>query len=684
MRNIFQKNSALFLNTCKKMYKMFKNNAEVKFQEEIGMTKIAFIAPYPELAILARKVCGEKYSDVAVFYGLLENGLVCAQKALNEGFQVIISRGGTANLIRNHIGIPVVEVRVTGYDILRTFSEFIGTNKTIGVVGYRNVVEGCRSVSQMLGIPLREMLTLNNERPDWEVMRAQLQMQLEKAPVDVVVGDALVVSKLRLEVREVRLIMSGDEAVCEAIEEARRIIKVQDKEKKSAEQLRTILSFIHDGVIAIDNTGKITVINPSAESIFKLKTTQVIGKNIKQVIPNTRMLDVLKHGKAEIEQLQNTPSGMVVTNRVPIEINGEIMGVVATFKEAGRIQQTEQKIRTKLYSQGLYAKYSFENIMAWDPEMLRVIERAKRYARTDGTVLIEAESGCGKELFAQSIHQASSRCRGPFVAINCSALPTQLLESELFGYVEGAFTGARKEGKPGLIELAHGGTLFLDEIGDMELTLQARLLRVLEERQVMRLGADKWLPVDIRIVAATNVPLKQRVLRGQFRMDLFHRLNVLSLSIPPLRLRRKDIIPLAEYFLAEFANKYGQRPIELTAAAKDILLQYSWPGNVRELRNIMERISLVYEEAQDVSAILRDFLDNSDYCNNPGYSAPELAKTGMPAVKPEQFLLPQNIRNMKRQLAVYALATCGGNKSKAAKQLGITRATLDRLLRQQE
>ncbi|EAX47144.1 sigma54 specific transcriptional regulator, Fis family [Thermosinus carboxydivorans Nor1] len=648
------------------------------------MTKIAFIAPYPELAILAREVCGEKYSDVAIFYGLLENGLICAQKALSEGFQVIISRGGTANLIRNHIGIPVVEVRVTGYDILRTFSEFIGTNKTIGVVGYRNVVEGCRSVSQMLGIPLREMLTLNNERPDWEVMRAYLQAQLERTPVDVVVGDALVVSKLLLEVREVRLIMSGAEAVCEAIEEAQRIIKVQDKEKKSAEQLRTILSFIHDGVIAIDNTGKITVINPSAESIFKLKNTQVIGKNIKQVIPNTKMLDVLKHGKAEIEQLQNTPSGMVVTNRVPIEINGEIMGVVATFKEAGRIQQTEQKIRTKLYSQGLYAKYSFENIMAWDPEMRRIIERAKRYARTDGTVLIEAESGCGKELFAQSIHQASSRCRGPFVAINCSALPTQLLESELFGYVEGAFTGARKEGKPGLIELAHGGTLFLDEIGDMELTLQARLLRVLEERQVMRLGADKWLPVDIRIVAATNAPLKQRVLRGQFRMDLFHRLNVLNLSIPPLRHRREDIIPLAEYFLAEFANKYGQRPIELTAAAKDILLRYSWPGNVRELRNIMERISLVYEEAQDVSAILRDFLGNSDYCNNSDYSTLELAKTGMLAVTPERFLLPQSIRDMKRQLAISTLAACGGNKSKAAKQLGITRATLDRLLRQQE
>ncbi|MGL5513044.1 MAG: sigma 54-interacting transcriptional regulator, partial [Sporomusa sp.] len=264
----------------------------------------------------------------------------------------------------------------------------------------------------------------NNENPDWLKEQARLCEQISHTAVDVMVGDALVISKLFLNVPEIRLILSGTEAIAEAIEEARRIAKVQEDEKKSAEQLRTILHFIHDAA-------------------------QAIGKPVNQVVPSTRMLNILRSGQIELDQLQSTPSGMIVTNRIPIKVNGTVQGAVATLQEIGRIQKTEQEIRTKLYFKGLFAKYKFNDIMAWDAEMTRTIDKATRYALTDGTVLIQAESGCGKELFAQSIHQASPRRNGPFVAINCSALPAQLLETELFGYVEGAFTGARKEGKPG-------------------------------------------------------------------------------------------------------------------------------------------------------------------------------------------------------------------------------------------
>lgn len=650
------------------------------------MDKIAFIAPFPDIAALAREICKENHPDVEVFDGLLEEGWVCAQRALEDGFRVIISRGGTANLIRKNTTSPVVDVQVNGYDILRIFGEFIGSNMTIGVIGYRNVVEGCKSVSQILGMPVQELLSLNNDdNPQWNDVQKSLQQQLDKNPVDVIIGDTLIVSKLRLNVPDIRLILSGAEAVTEAIEEARRMAKIQIEEQKTAEQFRAILNFIHDGVLAVDNAGHIQVFNFSAEKILKLKAANAIGKTIEQLIPNSRMFDILKNGTAEIEQLQHTPSGIIVTNRVPIKVGDKITGAVATFQEAGKIQKTEQKIRKTLHTKGLYAKYSFSDILAWDPKMCYIIQQARRYAMTDGTVLIQAESGCGKELFAQSIHQASNRRSEPFVAVNCSALPPQLLESELFGYVEGAFTGARKGGKTGLVELAHGGTLFLDEIGDMELSLQARLLRVLEERQVMRLGSDNWVPVDIRIIAATNVSLKKKVYERQFRMDLFFRLNVLNIVIPPLRQRREDICPLANHFLSLFAEKHDCNIIELSAEIRRIITDYSWPGNVRELRNIMERTVLLYEESENILDKLNDFLgvneDDSDIHDLKSEVNSKFSPNTHVLANPNNNIQNLTMKAMKRQFAINTLNACNGNKTKAAKQLKITRYTLDRLLK---
>ena len=650
------------------------------------MTSIAFIAPYANLASLAREICAGQHADVIVCEGLLEEGVACARQAAAAGCQVIVSRGGTANLIQTTTAIPVVEVRVTGYDILRTLSEFSGSTKTIGVIGYRNVVEGCRSISEILKLKSIELLAVNStESPDWQAVQVKLGEQLRRNPVDVLVGDSLIVGKLSLNVPEVKLIMSGKEAISEAIAEARRIAHVKIEEKKSAEQLRTILNFIHDGVLAVDRDGNITVINPKAATIFKIDAAQAVGKPVDQFITNTKMLKTLQSGQAELDQLQHTPHGIIVTNRVPIQVDGEVMGAVATLQETDRIQAAEQKIRTKLYAKGLFAKYNFDDIMAWDSEMQRVIDQASRFAMTDGTILIQAESGCGKELFAQSIHRASPREIGPFVAVNCAALPTNLLESELFGYTEGAFTGARKGGKIGLLELAHGGTLFLDEIGDMEHNLQARLLRVLEERQVMRLGSDNWIAVDIRIIAATNLPLKKRVADGQFRMDLFYRLNVLTIAIPPLRQRKNDIYPLANYFLQIFTKKHNRPKMDLPEDLHSILTHYSWPGNVRELRNIMERMVLTFEQTDNyrdsLLNLLKDHDDESIKFLSEASDKPDLpANNRTPALSGNPSAMP-SMKDMKHLLAINTLESCNGNKSQAAKQLGITRFTLDRLLK---
>jgi transcriptional regulator with PAS, ATPase and Fis domain len=282
---------------------------------------------------------------------------------------------------------------------------------------------------------------------------------------------------------------------------------------------------------------------------------------------------------------------------------------------------------------------------------MEAIDVARQYARVDSTVLIHGETGVGKELFAQSIHTAGNRSSGPFVAVNCAALPEALLESELFGYVEGAFTGARRKGKPGLFELAHRGTIFLDEISEIPLSLQGRLLRVLQEREVIRLGHDRVIPVDVRVLCATNRDLHRLVEEGNFRRDLYWRLNVLSLSIPPLRERRDDIVPLMLQFL-DTLSPSGNHGIVFSGDALSFLTQYPWPGNVRELRNLCERLTVVHTGKTVDAAFLTHLMEYRE-STQPLRSGP----TGMEEIE-------------------RALAQAGGKITRAAEILGVHRATL--------
>jgi transcriptional regulator with PAS, ATPase and Fis domain len=301
--------------------------------------------------------------------------------------------------------------------------------------------------------------------------------------------------------------------------------------------------------------------------------------------------------------------------------------------------------------------------------MKKTIEMAKNYSKTDATILIQGESGTGKEIFAQSIHTNSTRSEGPFVAVNCAALPPQLLESELFGYVEGSFTGASKGGKMGLFEMAHNGTIFLDEIGDMDRVLQARLLRVLEEKQVMRIGSDKIVPINIRVIAATNVNLKGQVTNGSFRSDLYYRLNVLNLNLTPLRGRIIDIKYLANHFIKMSNKKYGTQVEKLSQEVMELLSSYSWPGNIREMKNIIERIVLTakkdYITLNDIELIIDELNDNEELSREDDMQ--------------EEFF-DGTLREIKKKIIKKILKEEGDNKSKTAKRLGIDRSTLDRIL----
>ncbi|MGB9840301.1 sigma-54 interaction domain-containing protein, partial [Thermovenabulum sp.] len=288
-------------------------------------------------------------------------------------------------------------------------------------------------------------------------------------------------------------------------------------------------------------------------------------------------------------------------------------------------------------------------------------EIAKKYSQLDSTILIFGESGTGKEIFAQSIHNESKRKNGPFVAINCAALPENLLESELFGYAEGAFTGAKKGGKVGLFELAHNGTIFLDEISEMPLSLQSKLLRVMQEKKVMRLGDDKLIPINIRIICATNRDLLKEVNNGNFRQDLFYRINILPLFIPPLRERKEDIIPLAEYFLKKYSKLIGKNILGFTHSAVDYLLSLDYPGNVRELEGIIERACAVCERKY---IGIEDLIFKYFEINQNKIKSQELS-----------------IEEQEKNLISKALTESKGNISLAAKLLGIHRTTLWRKMK---
>ncbi len=314
-------------------------------------------------------------------------------------------------------------------------------------------------------------------------------------------------------------------------------------------------------------------------------------------------------------------------------------------------------------------RYTWDDIITRDPLMERLKRTARQAAKGSSTIMLRGDSGTGKELFAHAIHASSARGHGPLVTVNCAAIPESLLESEFFGYAPGAFTGAERRGKPGKLELASGGTLFLDEIGDMSPRLQVKLLRVLEEKAFYRVGGTERIEVDVRIIAATNRPLERLVADGAFREDLFYRLNVISLDIPPLRNRPGDILPLAEHFIHEFNRQLGTNITGIAPQARAILERYRWPGNVRELRNVLERAMAFADTAliqpADLPASMLGPMEASPSTRFPSPPAPSQPHT-----------LTTARRESEREVLAQALAQANGNKSRAARALGISRSTL--------
>ncbi|MHB8075923.1 sigma 54-interacting transcriptional regulator [Desulfosporosinus fructosivorans] len=627
--------------------------------------EILFIAPLQELASLVKEVSHQESApEIDIKVARMEDGVRLALEAEGRGYHVLVSRGVTAWMIREAgISLPVIDVLIGGLDILEAYLQAKCLGSPIGIVDVNEMIQEITSFEELVGENFVKY-TLTDQKED--ILKGVAA--LKAAGVQVVIGKIAMANEAKRLGMQAVVIRSGQEAVKRALAEARRVLAVRKLEKRRVEQLKAILDFTYDGVIALDKNGRISVFNPVMEKLTGWKAKKAIGSLVIDVLPKSHCANVLKSGKAEVGDIMEIGRAKVVANHIPIKVDEKIEGVVTTIQSVDRLQSLEHKVRRSLADRGHVAKHSFKDILGHSQAIENAVKWASEYAQVDSTVLLHGRTGSGKELFAQAIHNASPRRHESFVAINCAALPESLLESELFGYVEGAFTGARKGGKAGVFEIAHGGTLFLDEVGEMAPSLQARLLRVLEEGEVMRLGDNSILPVNVRLVAATHRDLKAMVEKASFREDLFYRLNVLSLVVPELAARGSDILLIARHFLDEFSGKMNRRVGRLSGDAERILLEYPWPGNIRELRNAIERMVMLTGEKEiskdDVARAL--LLDGE--------------QTFCVPVRKEK--LHGEVELAEIRIIQKALKECGGNKTEAARYLGISRTTLWRKMQE--
>ena len=370
-----------------------------------------------------------------------------------------------------------------------------------------------------------------------------------------------------------------------------------------------------------------------------------------------------------------------------LEVGKSVEGAILTIRETGEIEEIEKKIRKKANAKGNVARYNLDSIIGTSSAIRDCRNLLQRFGRFDGNVMITGETGTGKELFAQSIHNESARKNEPFFAINCAALPASILESELFGYSEGSFTGASKGGKPGIFELAHGGTLYLDEVTEMDPACQSKLLRVIQEREVRRVGDSKIIPVDVRIIAASNRDIWQEVVENRFREDLYYRLNIMTIKAPPLRERKEDIMLLIDHFREYYGEKYGAGfDIRFTKRAEDYLINYPWHGNVRELQNFVERLYVYGYNGVDIdvsaiSGLIHEFKKGDYRVNTMAESSPAAAEyTGISENRAENQKKYESMKEIEMQAILDALEETDGNKTKAAEMLGMSRTTLWRRL----
>ncbi len=606
-------------------------------------------------------------TDIPIYELTMYRALEKAQECQLSGTKVFVCRGGSASFLREHLDAPIVDIRHSFLSFFVTIKKRLLSDEKVAVIGFSQFCDTARKYNMVLN----ESLIVIPVQDAQEFESAFLQAR--EAGAQVIIGGLQVKRICDRNDFPFFSIYPEEMEVEQALDEAFYNLYVEEEREKQFSIISTILHSTSEGIIGIDTSGAILHINKNAQELLQYSAD---GENryLKSLISNKNILDTIRTGDPIHDELLTIDKLSLVISCLPIVQGGNITGAVITMQEETNIQIIDSKIRKRQISTGRFAKMNFNDVIGESPEIIRTKKTAKKFAQTDSTILLSGETGTGKELFAQSIHNYSMRRNMPFIAINCAALPQSILESELFGYAGGAFTGAKAGGKAGVFEQAHKGTVFLDEITEIPMDVQAKLLRVLQEKEITRIGDNRMIPIDIRIIAACNKNLYQEVKNRQFREDLYYRLCVLELKLPSLRDRKDDIPALFSHFLQ------GERT--LTDKALEILYTYSWPGNVRQLINVTERANVVLKDNVIDEDVMGDLIDSQETgtmdtgVENQHPSILDYVRHTLDDFTNIASVSDGLLRVIEKHVILDILAKTNGNREKAAAILGISISTL--------
>ncbi|MGY8527363.1 propionate catabolism operon regulatory protein PrpR [Paracidovorax citrulli] len=602
-------------------------------------------------------------------------------REVSEGrLDAVVAAGSNGAYLRQHVQVPVVLVKVTGFDVMSALATARRISPRVALVTHAATFAEVDEFIRAFGLPVPTYLYQTADDA------AERVRTLREEGIRAVVGPGLVTELAEQHGLAGVFLYSGN-SVRLALEDAIEAARLQRVESARRQYVNAIVAHLNEGIAAVDTRGKIQSYNPAMERYLGVPASQAVGRALHELAADLSLNDVMRTGREEREAIHNIGGRMVVVNRIPIVTQSGPAGAVLTIQDASAIQRVDRRLRSRGRGRTPAVRYSLDDLAGDSAAMQQLRVLARRYAAVDSTVLITGESGTGKEVLAQGLHEASPRKSAAFVAVNCAAFPEALLESELFGYEEGAFTGARRGGKAGLIESAHNGTLFLDEIGDMPPALQTRLLRVLQERQVLPIGAVDAVPVNVRVIAATHRDLAALVREGAFREDLYYRLNILRVAMPPLRERAEDLPVLAELLYRRAQQRLGTEPAEpLPPQIASRLHRHGWPGNIRELENVTERVAVLLAGRKG-SAGEASFLQElrAGVPELFGNDAPAPSVQGAPAAQSTPpVLLSQVARSSQAEHIRRVLDQCNGDRVAACHLLNISATTLWRRLKEAE
>lgn len=586
-----------------------------------------------------------------------------------QDVDAFVCTGTAGAFLRRHLSTPVALMRENGFDLLAALNEAAQIADRVAVFTRDRAQPELGAAASLLNIQIVSRVYTGRGQV------REMADDVAAGGIRVVIGSSMVTEYVR-QAGLAGILSTSRHSARQALDDAMAFCQRVQAESARKQQLDTMLAHVDEGIVALDRLGAIQAINPVMARLLHIAPEQALGRPLQEVIPVLAPLMAAEDGAGDYRMV-NVGNRSLVVSRFPVITQGVNTGTILKCQDTETVERADRRIRSSRRPGRFTARYHLYQILGESNAIRTAARLAEQYARTNSTVLVTGESGTGKELLAQGIHNASPRRDAPFVAINCAALPETLLESELFGYEEGAFSGSRKGGKPGLFELAHTGTIFLDEIGDMPLSLQTRLLRVLQEQEVLRLGGTEPTPINVRIIAATHRDLTRQIGAGAFREDLYYRINILRLYAPPLRERPEDIPELARHLVQQVSARLGLK-IDRRALMEALLpamTSYAWPGNVRELENIIER-AVVSLSAAPPRTLPEHQLRQT---------VPELFSAGpSPAASRSSDArgLRAHLSEVAAEQARRALLDAGGNHDEAARSLGVSRSTLWRRLKQ--